>query len=261
MYTAGVDCQRLTRDLPTGKTLAMKFLIANWKMNGSAERVREFAFSMNQALGRLPCAVTCVFCPPASYLSEAKLMLPQNAQLKLGAQTCHSKASGAYTGELSAAMVRDIGADYVILGHSERRAAGESDTEILGQAVTALAAGLTPVICVGESREAYEAGKTAEILKAQLQPFATLASSKLLIAYEPIWAIGTGLTPKTAEISAAHAQIKMVLGSATPVLYGGSVNPTNLGEILKLSEVAGALIGGASLEIESMMAMTEIAAK
>lgn len=137
---------------------------------------------------------------------------------------------------------------------------GETDADVAAKAAAALEAGLTPIICIGESLAQYEAGKTAEILTAQLTPLAKLPGADYLIAYEPIWAIGTGKTPKMPEIASAHSHIKSVLGSAARVLYGGSVNPGNVGEILGLPGVDGALIGGASLEISTMRAMMVAAA-
>lgn len=237
-----------------------RMLVANWKMNGDVQRVRAFAFAMNQLLARQDTASDIVFCPPALYLADAKQMLPLNAQLALGAQNCHAAVKGAFTGEISATMLMEIGCRYVILGHSERRAMGETDVMVMEKAEAAIAAGLKPILCVGESRAEYEAGNTVEVLSRQLGALHSLKAGSFVIAYEPIWAIGTGLTPKIAEISAAHAAIKSVLGSGTDVLYGGSVNAGNLREILALPEVAGALIGGASLEIESMIAMLAIAA-
>lgn len=237
------------------------WLIANWKMNGDATRVRSYAFTLNQSLARVSPSLVCVFCPPATYLADAKSMLPLNAQLKLGAQDCHAAAKGAHTGAISAPMLRDVGAAYVILGHSERRSAGETDAEIRVKIEAALASGLTPIVCVGESRAVYEAKQTKAALNEQLAVLKGLETDSLLIAYEPVWAIGTGETPSGPEISAAHSHIKSVLGSRAPVLYGGSVNAGNLGEILALPSVAGVLIGGASLELEQMSAMVAIAAK
>lgn len=231
------------------------WLIANWKMNGDAPRVRSWAFAVNAALGAHSAHVKVVFCPPAVYITDAMAALPPNAQLALGAQNCHAASKGAHTGELSASMLLDAGCDYVILGHSERRAAGETDDQVHAKALTAMAAGLMPVICVGESLAEYEQKRTNAVLNAQLSLLKDLPRGGYLIAYEPIWAIGSGRTPSMTEINAAHSHIKSVLGSETAVLYGGSVNAANAGEILAQSQVAGALIGGASLEIESMCAM------
>ncbi len=234
-------------------------LIANWKMHGRAAEVRQYAHAVNAALWDAPPALSAVFCPPALYVAEARSALPHNARLGLGAQYCHAEAKGAFTGEISAAMLADCGARYVILGHSERRAMGEGDAAIRAQAEAALAAGLSPVLCVGESRAAYEAGETLAVLAKQVNYFQGLTLDRCRIAYEPIWAIGSSQTPKMTEITAAHQAIKSVLGSGVSVLYGGSVNPGNAEEILRLNDVGGALIGGASLTVESMCALLELA--
>ncbi len=231
------------------------WLVANWKMNGDTARTQAFAHAVNAQLAKAPSWLHGVFCPPFPYLPIAAVALPGNARLHLGAQNCHAHEKGAHTGEVSAPMLAEIGCQYVILGHSERRATGETDADVLAKAEAAIAAGLWPIICVGESRETYDKKQTNAWLDRQLATLKTLPTGRYLIAYEPIWAIGSGKTPTTVEIQAAHNHIKSALGSATSVLYGGSVNPANIGEILGLSGVAGALIGGASLEIESMNAM------
>ena len=224
-------------------------------MNGDARRVRAWAFAVNAALAKHNASVNMVFCPPAVYMADAVAALPPNAQLAFGAQNCHAATKGPHTGEISAAMLLDAGADYVIVGHSERRAAGEVDADVLAKATAALTAGLMPIICVGESFAAYEKKQTNTVLDSQLLLLRDLPRGGYLVAYEPIWAIGSSRTPSMAEINTAHTHIKSVLGSETAVLYGGSVNAANAGEILAQSQVAGALIGGASLEIESMCAI------
>ncbi|MFM9889926.1 MAG: triose-phosphate isomerase [Rickettsiales bacterium] len=239
----------------------MSLLVANWKMHGSRARVRAFAYAVNDSLARMGAGLEVVFCPPAPYLAAVREALPQNARLGIGAQNCHAEREGAFTGEISAAMLADCGARHVILGHSERRRLGfETCAEARAKAEAAIAAGLRPIICVGESMAEYDARRTGEVLAGQVAHFTGLPAGKYVIAYEPVWAIGAGKTPTLAEISAAHRGIKSTLGSANPVLYGGSVNAGNLREILGLSEVQGALIGGASLEIDGMRALMEIAA-
>lgn len=235
-------------------------LIANWKMNGDAGRAREWAFTINRQLADAPAHVQVVLCPPNPYLSIAGMALPGNARLKLGAQNCHAQTNGAFTGEVSAAMLKDCGCAYVILGHSERRVMGERDADVLAKAEAAIAAGLTPVICVGESQSEYEKEAMKDVLSAQLASIKGLPLGAYLIAYEPIWAIGTGKTPSELEIAAAHSHIKTVLGSGVHVLYGGSVKADNIGKILEIDSVSGALIGGASLEIISMGALITAAA-
>lgn len=238
---------------------SMPILIANWKMHGSRSSVAEYAFAVNTALEMAPVEVEVVFCPSFPYLAAAKASLPQNARLKLGAQNCHAEKEGAFTGEVAASMVRDWGCEYVILGHSERRAMGETDADVLAKAKATIAAGLTPVLCVGEGEKDYEKSHTIKVLDGQVSGFKKLPEGSYCVAYEPIWAIGSGKTPKTSEIAAAHQHIKSALGSGTPVLYGGSVKLANLKEILKTEGVDGALIGGASLKSEDMKAMIAMA--
>jgi len=237
------------------------WLIANWKMNGTTDTVADYAFHLNAALAGAPSSIKGVFCPPALYIGTAKLALPGNTRLALGAQNCHAAKTGAHTGEVSAPMLKDAGCSHVIVGHSERRATGETDAEVLAKAEAAIAAGLTAVICVGESQKEYDAGKTNEVLSKQLGALAKLPAGSYLIAYEPVWAIGSGKTPKPAEIAAAHSHIKSVLGTGVAVLYGGSVNAGNAREILQLPEVSGALIGSASLAVSTMHEIITAAAR
>lgn len=229
-----------------------RWLIANWKMHGNPVRVHDYAYAVNAALSAVPATLEVVFCPPALYSATAMAALPHNRRLQLGAQNCHAFAEGAHTGEISAPMLAEMGIAYVIVGHSERRARGENDGDVAAKAAAAIDAGLMPVICVGEQAADYESKRTEAVLKEQLAVLKQLPSTRYLIAYEPVWAIGTGKTPSSAEIIAAHRAIKSVLGSETAVLYGGSVNAGNAKEILGLAEVSGALIGGASLEVASM---------
>jgi triosephosphate isomerase len=232
-----------------------RWLIANWKMHGTRASAANFAFHVNQLLNQAPAWLNIVFCPPFTALEASHTALPGNARLRIGGQNCAKDNEGAFTGGISAPMLKDCGAAYVILGHSERRQyMYETDIQVEAKACTAMAAGLTPIVCVGETLEEYEAGRTAEALTRQCSAFKDLTGN-YLVAYEPVWAIGSGRTPTTAEISAAHSLIKSTLGSAKGVLYGGSVKPTNIREILASEGVDGALIGGASLELESMRAM------
>lgn len=233
-----------------------RWLVANWKMHGTRAGAVTFASAINEALQNAPESLNIVFCPPFTYLEAAYTALPGDARLAIGGQNCAKDKEGAFTGGISAPMLKDCGARYVILGHSERRQyMYETDTQVEAKAETAIAAGLTPIVCVGETLEEYEAGKTAEVLKCQCSAIAKLKPGSYLVAYEPVWAIGSGKTPSLVEIEAAHAQVKSVLGSTTSVLYGGSVKPTNIREILAGTGVSGALIGGASLEPASMRAM------
>ena len=233
-------------------------------MNGNRDDAAAYAFAVNAALETSPASLEFVFCPPFTLLAAARSGLPANARLVIGAQDCHSEAAGAFTGAVSAQLLKDAGCSYVIVGHSECRQRGDDEAAVAAKANAAQAAGLTPILCVGESQPEYAAGQTAAVLSRQLAHVASRPrqpAAPLLIAYEPVWAIGSGKTPKMAEISAAHAHIKTVLGSAVPVLYGGSVKSTNLGEILALEGVDGALVGGASLAKESMLALLSLAVK
>ncbi|MES2984884.1 MAG: triose-phosphate isomerase [Pseudomonadota bacterium] len=240
---------------------AHTWLIANWKMNGDRARVHAYAAEMGRALADAALDVTVVFCPPSPYLASARDAIGEASPLKLGGQDCHAKTHGACTGEVSAPMLADMGCSYVIVGHSERRAEGETCADVCAKAEAAMAAGLIPIICIGESRAEYEAGRTRAALSEQLVPIAALSATDYLIAYEPIWAIGTSQTPSSIEIADAHTHIKSALGSETCVLYGGSVNAANGEEILGIAHVSGALIGGASLEISSMRAILACATK
>jgi triosephosphate isomerase len=233
------------------------WLVANWKMHGLQAQVADYAFAISKGLETASSSLRCVFCPPFPFVAAAKLAVPGNSRLEFGAQNCHEQAQGAFTGEVSAAMVKDAGAAYVILGHSERRAAGETDERIAAKVRAASAAGLTPILCVGESEKEYDAGHTAAVLDSQLAGVRGLPG--IIVAYEPVWAIGSGRTPKNAEIAVAHRQIKTALGSVRAVLYGGSVKPANLREILSEEAVDGVLIGGASLQANDMNAMIAIA--
>ncbi len=245
----------------TPMTTHPTWLIANWKMHGTRAQAADYAFRVNRALAAAPASLQAVFCPPAILLGAAHLGLPPNARLALGGQDCHAAREGAHTGSTSAAMLRDSGARYVILGHSERRAqCHETCADVLAKAHAAQAAGLVPVLCVGETAAEYAVGQTQAVLEKQAAGFAALAVGSYLLAYEPVWAIGTGKTPTLGEISQAHHYLKSTLGSTVPVLYGGSVKPNNLREILNADGVSGALIGGASLDSASMVAMMETAA-
>lgn len=237
----------------------MRYLIANWKMHGSHQRVRDYAFALNRALGSAPASLTTVFCPPFTYLETARSALPMNARLAIGGQNCAKDAEGAFTGGISAPMLKDCGASYVILGHSERRLfMHETDDQVEAKTRAAFAAGLTPVVCVGETEEEYKAGKTLSVLECQLKNW---VKGDALVAYEPVWAIGTGKTPTVVEIETAHSHIKSILGTAQPVLYGGSVKAANIREILAIEAVDGALIGGASLKAEEMEIMVRAASE
>ncbi|WP_304219549.1 triose-phosphate isomerase [Phenylobacterium aquaticum] len=234
-------------------------IAGNWKMNGLAASLAE-AKATAAGLGDTTARVA--ICPPATLVAQAVYAL-RGTTLAVGGQDCRAEASGAYTGDIAAEMLADAGATLVILGHSERRAGhGETDALVAAKAQAALRAGLEPIICVGETLEERKAGKALEIVTGQVRGSlpADLAGKAFAVAYEPVWAIGTGLTPSTAEIEEVHLAIRAALvelfaahGAAPPILYGGSVKPSNAAEILHAREVGGALVGGASLKAEDFL--------
>jgi len=247
----------------------MRTLIAaNWKMHGNLSWVQKPAefralFPANQAKGDKN--IDMLLCPPAHML-EAMARASEGLDISIGTQNCHDQSSGAYTGELSADMVAETGANYVILGHSERRAIfGDTDDWVASKTSAAQKAGLTPIICVGESRAEREAGHAEEVVGSQIAGSIPMDADgdNLVIAYEPVWAIGTGLTPTIEDIAIIHDHVRGCLttrfGAKTAdkiqILYGGSVKPSNAKEILALKDVAGALIGGAGLDMESLAAI------
>jgi triosephosphate isomerase len=180
--------------------------------------------------------------------------------IALGGQDCHAAPKGAYTGDVSAEMLADLGCSYVILGHSERRHGhGETDAVVRGKVGGAWRAGLVPILCVGETQAQRQAGKAVDVVSSQLAGSIPddAAAATLVVAYEPVWAIGTGLTATTDDIAAMHAEIRSRLPAGTRILYGGSVNPKNADAILSLPEVDGALVGGASLNAEDFWTITQ----
>jgi len=231
--------------------MARRTLIAgNWKMNGAVSDLRFF-----EAIGSLDLAdqMDVLVCPPFPLIDRAVAATAGNA-VKIGAQDCHRAASGAHTGDVSAVLLRELGATHVIVGHSERRADhGETDAMVRAKAEAALAAGMTPIICVGECQAEREAGDADRVVAAQLSGSLPETDAPIVIAYEPVWAIGTGLTASLDDIADMHAKIRRQIpaGSTTQILYGGSVKPGNAAEIIGLEDVDGALIGGASLTAES----------
>ena len=233
-----------------------KLAAGNWKMNGTAEDLAE-ARALIAAQPSPVCEM--LLCPPVSLLSRMAEVSAGSA-LMVGGQDCHAKASGAHTGDISAAMLKDAGATHVILGHSERRADhGESDIMVRAKTMAAQAAGLIAIVCVGETEAQRDAGQTLAVIGAQLDgslpASLTGAAERLVIAYEPVWAIGTGRTPTLAEVGEVHGFIRARLierfgdaGRAMRLLYGGSVKPSNAAQIFAVPDVNGALVGGASLK-------------
>jgi triosephosphate isomerase (TIM) len=241
----------------------MRPLIAgNWKMHGLTADSAELALALRQGAGAL--APEMLVCPPATQIAAIAAIL-EHSGIAVGGQDCHAQTQGAHTGEISAAMLRDVGASFVILGHSERRAdQGETDALVAAKARAAVAAGLVPIVCVGESGAERAAGQAEAVVERQLagslpEDFAGV------IAYEPIWAIGTGRVPTPEDIARMHGFIRDRLlraqeqGAAVRILYGGSVKPGNAAEILKLPEVGGALVGGASLVAADFLAIVAAA--
>jgi triosephosphate isomerase (TIM) len=250
---------------PSPQSSPLKPLIAgNWKMNGLKASQSVLAQIIAGYHGELRAKADVLVCPPATLLSTfAHTAL--GSRVHVGAQDCHAKRSGAHTGDISAAMVADAGATYVILGHSERRQDHrETSAEVQQKVLSAWNEGLIAIVCVGETKKEREAGKALSIIKKQLQaslPDESLASH-LVIAYEPVWAIGTGLTPTLADVEEVHAfirsELKKKVGRDAPsvrILYGGSVKPANAKELLNVPNVNGALVGGASLVASDFLAI------
>jgi len=245
--------------------MARTLIAGNWKMNGTTSALPEFE-QMVARLGQYPDAADCLICPPSTLLSAfARVAGPR---MKLGGQTCHSAANGAFTGDVSAEMLVDAGASYVIVGHSERREYhGETDAHVAAQADSATKCGLTPIICVGETLPQRTSGEALRIVAQQLAhsiPDLKLPDQPFVIAYEPIWAIGTGEVATPAQIAEMHSEIRAQLiarfgdaAGSVPLLYGGSMKPTNATEILQITDVDGGLIGGASLKALDFMAIYE----
>lgn len=243
----------------------------NWKMNGSRAALAELA-KMGEGLnaGRLWEQVDLAICPPAPYLFLAAAAAI-GTRVAVGAQDCHAEPSGAFTGDLAAEMLVESGCTFVIVGHSERRTMhAETDAQVQAKAKAALRAGLTPIICVGETRAEREAGKALDVVQQQIEGSvpAGVQGRSIIIAYEPVWAIGTGLTPTAADVAEMHARIRQVLhhqtgqsADAVRILYGGSVKPGNAKELMSVANVDGALVGGASLNASDFLAIAAAYAK
>jgi triosephosphate isomerase len=246
---------------------SVKLIAGNWKMNGLAESLVE-AEALSVALTGEPAACRVALCPPAT-LIERLASRVSGGSVEVGGQDCHDQASGAFTGSISAAMLVDAGATLVILGHSERRAGfGETDADVAAKVEVALASGLEPIICVGETLEQRQAGDAVAVVSAQVAGSlpSSLSGRAFSVAYEPVWAIGTGLTPTLDQIEEVHAAVRAAMvarlgegGRLAPILYGGSVKPSNAAEILSVSEVGGALVGGASLKAADFLGIIRAA--
>jgi triosephosphate isomerase len=240
-------------------------LAGNWKMHKGPEETS--AFLEGLVAEDLPGSVDVLVCPPMVSLPVAAMVLTAS-DVSLGAQNVHWEASGAFTGEVSAAMLAEVGASHCIVGHSERRTFfGESDETAGRRAAAAQDAGLVVVFCVGETLDEREAGETFAVLERQLEVLRSLDPAKLIVAYEPVWAIGTGRTATTDQAQEAHAWIRRHLegffgeaaAAALRILYGGSMKPANAAELVAQPDVDGGLIGGASLDLDSFSAMIRAA--
>ncbi|WP_078084324.1 triose-phosphate isomerase [Microbulbifer mangrovi] len=228
---------------------------ANWKMHGTKAFAEQLLAELNSGLESEKCSAQVVICPPFPYLGAVADSIGQAA---LGAQNLSEQSSGAFTGEVSAEMLVDCGVRYVIVGHSERRSLyGESSELVASKFAAAKAAGLTPILCVGESLEEREAGKTLQVVAEQIQAVSALdlpdTWQNAVVAYEPVWAIGTGKTATPEQAQEVHQYIRQQLGEAgaeTQILYGGSVKAANAAELFAKADIDGALVGGASLKAD-----------
>lgn len=240
-----------------------KLAAGNWKMNGLREALGEIK-ALHDACPTPSCDV--LICPPATLIRSMSKVC-DGIQIEVGGQDCHENTSGAHTGDISAPMLADTGATYVILGHSERRATyGETDAQIHAKTNAAWAANLTAIVCIGETLDEREANKTLDIVGDQLAKSVPdgATPANLVIAYEPVWAIGTGKTPTLAEIEDVHTFIRNQLverfgpqGQETRILYGGSMNPKNATDIATVPNVDGGLVGGASLKASDFITIVQ----
>jgi triosephosphate isomerase len=243
---------------------ALRHLVAgNWKMNGSRAMAAQLIAELGQGMAGLACDL--LVCPPFPYVPIVADLL-KGKSIALGAQDCAPKESGAHTGDVAAVMLKDVGCSHVILGHSERRADhGESSAEVAAKAKAAQAAGLSAVVCVGETEAQRDAGDTLKIVETQISNSIPTGSSaaNLVVAYEPIWAIGTGRTPTVGDVEVVHRHIRKLLatgvegGAGVRILYGGSVKPSNAAELMAVPEVNGALVGGASLKAADFLGIAK----
>lgn len=234
-----------------------KHIFGNWKMNGSLGANAALAQALVQGVQGSSDAAVVAVCVPAPYLAQLQDLLRGSA-LALGAQDLSPHAEGAFTGEVSGAMLREFGVRYVLVGHSERRQYhGESDDAVARKAQAALACGITPVVCVGETLAQREAGETDSVVRRQLAAVVQLnrhCVSEIVLAYEPVWAIGTGKTATPDQAQAVHAVLRAQLQAAStaahriPILYGGSMNASNAADLLSQPDIDGGLVGGASLK-------------
>tara|TARA_Y100000782_G_scaffold38495_1_gene42964 strand:- start:25320 stop:26081 length:762 start_codon:yes stop_codon:yes gene_type:complete len=250
-----------------GVSMRTALVAGNWKMNGSTDFINEL---MNDLTANINASnVDVLVCPPAVYLSQVKTLT--GSTVSLGAQTVSEQANGAFTGEISLTMLQDLGCEYVILGHSERRSLyAETDALVADKFIATVASGLKPILCVGETLEEREQGKTIEVVGRQLKAVVDAAGidkfADAVIAYEPVWAIGTGKTATPAQAQDVHAEIRAIIAeydtaaaAATRIVYGGSVNASNAAELFANEDVDGGLVGGASLKANDFIAICHAA--
>jgi triosephosphate isomerase len=242
--------------------MARRPLVAgNWKMNGRQASAGELD-KIVAAAAKLPTQIDILVCPPFT-LVAAFAAHARGSRVMIGGQDCHPQPSGAHTGDIAAEMLADAGAGAVIVGHSERRRDHhENDALVRAKALAARRAGLIPIVCVGETRGERDAGRARDVVGAQLSGSLPDDAADLVIAYEPVWAIGSGLTPTAADVAAMHDFIRErvtarygAAGQGVRILYGGSVKPSNSTELLHIANVDGALVGGASLEADTFLAI------
>ncbi|MFA4950939.1 triose-phosphate isomerase [Brevundimonas sp.] len=246
---------------------SVKLIAGNWKMNGLAADLAEVDVLVSE-LTNDPAACRVALCPPAT-LVHRMVERVRDSVVEIGGQDCSPEPKGAFTGDVSAAMLANAGASLVIVGHSERRQGhGETDAVVAAKAQAAFNAGLAPIVCVGETLTQREAGQAVEVVRRQVMQSlpAALTGQSFAIAYEPVWAIGTGLTPTLRQIEEVHCAVRSAmierlgLGvAAVPILYGGSVKPDNAADILAVPEVGGALVGGASLKAADFLGIIRAA--
>ena len=245
-----------------------KLIAGNWKMNGGLAANQALVQALRAGVGQPACDVAV--CPPPVYLAQLQQLLAGQAAIALGAQDVSQHEGGAFTGDVSAAMLKDFGVRYAIVGHSERRQyQGETDLQVATKVKRALAAGITPIVCVGETLSEREQGLTEFIVRRQLSAVIQLNGhciSEIVVAYEPVWAIGTGKTATPTEAQAVHAVLRTQLRAATEqadrvrILYGGSMNAANAAELLAQPDIDGGLIGGAALKAPDFLTIVAAAA-
>lgn len=239
----------------------------NWKMNGTSASLGELRAIADGFVGSLGDRADALICVPATLLTRAADAVGATSPLGIGGEDCHAAESGAHTGDISAEMVRDAGATHVIVGHSERRTDHrETDAMVYAKGEAAWRAGLVAIICIGETKAEREGGATLDVLSKQVEGSvpASAVAANTIVAYEPVWAIGTGLTPTATDVAEAHAHIRKELArklgaqaDSIRILYGGSVKPSNAVELLGVANVDGALVGGASLKAADFLGIAQ----